>query len=241
MSSPSTCTTTTESTDSKKRKSPLVVCTDLIRKDDGRKSFEFATHDEDDNEEEEDDEEGALDADGVGEDDDFYDEDLEEDFDEEDVADGSPSAKRRVPHDRLQRCRERNRIHARNTRERKKAQMDVLQSRVQQLMEERDQLQLMAVDSSVAGILMSMAGAQRAGLGVDDDGASHGVGKSSSSRNDLTTKLEELQRLTSKDLPREEASDIDFALLSKNKAECSPKDLELIRKEVIDRNITFRN
>lgn len=38
--------------------------------------------------------------------------------------------------ERLKRCRERNRIHARNTRERKRIQMEGLQQRIQDLMDE---------------------------------------------------------------------------------------------------------
>jgi len=49
----------------------------------------------------------------------------------------SKSKKRKLSGDeRLNRCRERNRIHARNTRERKKAQMDTLQLRVHVLNDE---------------------------------------------------------------------------------------------------------
>lgn len=49
----------------------------------------------------------------------------------------SKSKKRKLSGDeRLNRCRERNRIHARNTRERKKAQMDTLQLRVHALNDE---------------------------------------------------------------------------------------------------------
>jgi hypothetical protein len=50
---------------------------------------------------------------------------------------GSKAKKRKLSGDeRLNRCRERNRIHARNTRERKKAQMDQLQQRVHELNDE---------------------------------------------------------------------------------------------------------
>ena len=50
---------------------------------------------------------------------------------------GKSNKKRKLTDDeKLNRCRERNRIHARNTRERKKLQMDTLQMRVHQLNDE---------------------------------------------------------------------------------------------------------
>ena len=56
---------------------------------------------------------------------------------------GEVSTKKRkyCDDERLQRCRERNRIHARNTRERKRVQMESLQQKIQNLMDEVDLLQ----------------------------------------------------------------------------------------------------
>ena len=59
--------------------------------------------------------------------------------------------------ERLIRCRERNRVHARNTRERKKCLMDGLQSRIQQLVDEKKRLSSSKSESNVASILMTLA------------------------------------------------------------------------------------
>ena len=92
--------------------------------------------------------------------------------------------------------------------------MDTLQTRVHELTLERDRLQLMAVDTSVAGILMSMAGISSSVSDIDADSLCL---KSSSSRNDLTNKFEELQKQATLDLSEEESNDINFELLSRNK------------------------
>lgn len=54
--------------------------------------------------------------------------------------------------------RERNRVHARNTRERKKSLMESLQSRIQVLIDEKMRLHRSQSESTVASILMALAG-----------------------------------------------------------------------------------
>ena len=58
--------------------------------------------------------------------------------------------------DRLRRSRERNREHARRTRQRKKAQLQVLQSRVAELQEEGRRLEEAFKDCSTANILLGL-------------------------------------------------------------------------------------
>lgn len=60
--------------------------------------------------------------------------------------------------ERLRRCRERNRVHARNTRERKKLQMGELQRRIHELQVEKASLKKIHAESSVANILISLGG-----------------------------------------------------------------------------------
>ena len=54
--------------------------------------------------------------------------------------------------------RERNRVHARNTRERKKSLMESLQSRIQLLIDEKMRLHCSQSENTVASILMALAG-----------------------------------------------------------------------------------
>lgn len=53
--------------------------------------------------------------------------------------------------------RERNRLHARNTRERKKAEMELMQLRVESLQKEKEALGKKLVDTTVADILLSLS------------------------------------------------------------------------------------
>ena len=59
--------------------------------------------------------------------------------------------------ERLQRSRERNREHARRTRQRKKAQLQTLQSRVQELQDEGARLEAALQDCSTANILLGLS------------------------------------------------------------------------------------
>mmetsp|Transcript_36505 Transcript_36505/g.123589 ORF Transcript_36505/g.123589 Transcript_36505/m.123589 type:complete len:275 (+) Transcript_36505:283-1107(+) len=78
------------------------------------------------------------------------------------VIDLSASSKKRGLADlsqdeRLQRSRERNREHARRTRQRKKAQLQTLQSRVQELQDEGARLEAALQDCSTANILLGLS------------------------------------------------------------------------------------
>ena len=74
--------------------------------------------------------------------------------------DGPEPKKRRLEgmsvEDRLRRSRERNREHARRTRQRKKAQLQTLQSRVAELQEEGRRLEEAFKDCSTANILLGL-------------------------------------------------------------------------------------
>ena len=71
------------------------------------------------------------------------------------------STKRRLDEmtqdERLQRSRERNREHARRTRQRKKAQLQTLQGRVQELQDEGARLEQALQDCSTANILLGLS------------------------------------------------------------------------------------
>lgn len=71
---------------------------------------------------------------------------------------GSQAKRKKISdEERIRRCRERNRVHARNTRERKKHQMDELRQRIETLTKEKSKLKKNVVESSVADILVSLS------------------------------------------------------------------------------------
>lgn len=59
---------------------------------------------------------------------------------------------------RLERCRERNREHARRTRIRKKVQLEALQKKCKNLQEEQAKLKQVVEDRRVASILLNLSG-----------------------------------------------------------------------------------
>lgn len=70
---------------------------------------------------------------------------------------GLGKRKRYNENEKINRCRERNRIHAKNTRLRKRHQIDVLQQRIARLVYEKMRLRNLIPDESVADILMSLS------------------------------------------------------------------------------------
>ena len=69
--------------------------------------------------------------------------------------------------------RERNRVHARNTRERKKSLMESLQSRIQLLIDEKMRLHCSQSENTVASILMALAGSHTANNDRDEKEIEH--------------------------------------------------------------------
>eukprot|EP00607_Mallomonas_marina_P009533 CAMPEP_0182418472 /NCGR_PEP_ID=MMETSP1167-20130531/2894_1 /TAXON_ID=2988 /ORGANISM="Mallomonas Sp, Strain CCMP3275" /LENGTH=266 /DNA_ID=CAMNT_0024592691 /DNA_START=29 /DNA_END=826 /DNA_ORIENTATION=+ len=59
--------------------------------------------------------------------------------------------------EKISKCRERNRFHAKNTRERKKVQMGTMQARLQSLITEKAQLSKEMLKTSVDDILLNMS------------------------------------------------------------------------------------
>lgn len=136
--------------------------------------------------------------------------------------------------------RERNRVHARNTRERKKQLMDDLQGRIEALFEEKISLTTTTattttVDTCVASILMSL-GEMGAAAALDAK-VPPTVDAASSSREYIAVTLEKL-RLQISSETRDDEDDVDgdvegsLELLKKSKTGSNtPLELEMIRRE----------
>lgn len=130
--------------------------------------------------------------------------------------------------EKVKRCRERNRVHARNTRERKRLQMDALQQRIQELANEKIRLKESMPETSVASILMSLSSApassQPAPLSnfeLDDPAL-----------DDISVTMEKIRSQVSATLSEDDELDVkDKGLLSKDKSACSSHELDIIRRE----------
>ena len=137
--------------------------------------------------------------------------------------------------ERLKRCRERNKLHARNTREKKKVQIDLLHKRIEQLTDEKMKLINEKSEKSVADILMALSGASNTDSNPDD------IDKFSSKINDgsISSAREETMKILGKIRSQVssllvEESDIDKEAspkLPKDRSLCSASDLEKLRRE----------
>ena len=147
--------------------------------------------------------------------------------------DGSKRRKKVSEDESLKRCRERNRKHARNTRERKKMQMDALQFRIQQLTEEKHMLNS-ANEVSVASILISLTGQDAA---TSDKESRDLLFGSSPRKNDLYPReemnktFEKIQNHVAAMLIDNDEFDVNHALLRCDRSTCSTLELEKIRRE----------
>ena len=147
------------------------------------------------------------------------------------------SGKRRKLSDeeRLKRCRERNKLHARNTREKKKVIIELLHKRIEQLTDEKIKLINEKSEKSVANILMALSGTTSDSNPDDIDKFTSKIdnGSSISSAREETMKILGRIRSQVSSLLVEE-SDIDKEAspkLPKDRSLCSALDLEKIRRE----------
>jgi hypothetical protein len=136
--------------------------------------------------------------------------------------------------ERLKRCRERNKLHARNTREKKKVQIDALHKRIEQLTDEKMKLINEKSEKSVADILMALSGTGASSNPDDIDTFSAKIndGSISSAREETMKILGKIRSQVSSLLVEE--SDIDKEAspkLPKDRSLCSAFDLEKLRRE----------
>ncbi len=137
--------------------------------------------------------------------------------------------------------RERNRVHAQKTRQRKKEQMQILQKRATELKDEQIRLKLVIREKSTATILVHLLAEGCSSDSVDqDDPAVEALLRRSLEDIPDPSKIPELPALI---LPGQHASKkmkanvqlpndgIDYELLSRDRSTCTPEELDKIRRE----------
>lgn len=143
--------------------------------------------------------------------------------------------------------RERNRVHARKTRERKKNQMKTLQTRAEDLKEEQMQLKQQINEKSTASILVGLfatAGESEVSQQNEDPEVEFLLRRPAEEIPDAS-KITELPALIlpgqhnakkskAAETPLKEAlpdDGIDYDLLGKDRSKCTPEELDKIRRE----------
>lgn len=104
----------------------------------------------------------------------------------------------KIPKERIQRCRERNREHARRTRIRKKVQLEVLQTKCKNLQEEQAKLKQFLEDRQAASILLNLSGnaPTQQELPPNEDPVPNGL-KEGNEEADITTSYEKKSKIPS--------------------------------------------
>jgi len=158
---------------------------------------------------------------------------------------GKMTAKNSTSGERLQRSRERNRIHARKTRQRKKEQMQNLQKRAEELKQEQIRLKQSINEKATASILVGLFSKESSLEQVEDPRVEELLRRPIDEIPDAS-KLPELPALilpgqhnskkhksseaisSKKELPND---GIDYELLGKDRSKCTPAELDQIRRE----------
>lgn len=161
---------------------------------------------------------------------------------------GQPKKKRNAG-ERIQRSRERNRIHARKTRQRKKEQLQSLQNRAEQLKGEQMNLKLSINEKNTANILCCLfSNNQGSQGGSAEDPMVEALLTRPEEEIPDPSKLPALQPLIlpsgAQHSKRSNTSDsdpaqiqefpndgIDYELLGKDRTKCTPSELDQIRRE----------
>lgn len=139
--------------------------------------------------------------------------------------------------------RERNRHHARKTRQRKKQQMAELSTRAEELKEEQVRLKQIINEKNTASILLGLFSTSNES-GVEADPQVEDLLRRTTEEIPDSSQIPELPALI---LPGQHASKklkatsgalkgssddgIDYELLGKDRSSCTPEELDLIRKE----------
>eukprot|EP00535_Pseudo-nitzschia_heimii_P001687 CAMPEP_0197187598 /NCGR_PEP_ID=MMETSP1423-20130617/16165_1 /TAXON_ID=476441 /ORGANISM="Pseudo-nitzschia heimii, Strain UNC1101" /LENGTH=338 /DNA_ID=CAMNT_0042639225 /DNA_START=212 /DNA_END=1228 /DNA_ORIENTATION=+ len=159
------------------------------------------------------------------------------------------SKKKRNAGERIQRSRERNRIHARKTRQRKKEQLQSLQNKAEQLKSEQISLKLSINEKNTANILCCLFSNNQGSQGssAEDPNVEALLTRPEEDIPD-PTKLPALQPLilpsgaqhskrnnvnakNSAELQQPPNDGIDYELLGKDRSKCTPLELDQIRRE----------
>lgn len=154
------------------------------------------------------------------------------------LGEGDKKKRKYCDEERLQRCRERNRVHARNTRERKRVQMEGLQQKIQDLMDEKIRLTNLVPDTSIASILMSLSSNDKDPSSLDTDIIEQLIQSSSSdnlkdAKKSATITMDNLRAQVTALLNEDGDLELDQTMLSqfKDKSNCTSMELDKIRRE----------
>lgn len=152
-----------------------------------------------------------------------------------DVGSIHESKKIREEDEKLLQSRERNKVHARNTRERKKIQMDAMLLRIESLQREKMDLSKQLLDTTVADILVCLSTNATGNTAVSETSSGTSSEDSSTSSHTSESKLKSLERIKleiSQDISDDNDDlKMDMELLSKDRSSCTIHDLENIRRE----------
>lgn len=156
-----------------------------------------------------------------------------------DVDDRSGSAKRRklTDEERLKRCRERNKIHARHTREKKKLLYDDLLKKVTSLCDEKIRLINEKSEKSIANILMVLSGNPSDGSANNLDVVDNRVVATKVNSGSISNAREETMKILGRIRSQVstllvEESDFDNSpKLPRERSLCSATELEKLRRE----------
>lgn len=142
--------------------------------------------------------------------------------------------------------RERNRVHARKTRQRKKAQMESLQSKAEHLKKEQIQLKLSINEKNTASILCALFAKDKDDCPGEDPRIEALLRRSTDDIPDssklpalrpliLPSGAQHFKKNQTSTLTTDQAElpddGIDYELLGKDRSKCSPAELDQIRKE----------
>jgi len=153
--------------------------------------------------------------------------------------------------ERLIRSRERNRIHARKTRQRKKEQLQILQTKAEQLKDEQTNLKLIINEKNTANILCCLFSNKSSSRNCGEDPIVETLLLRPEEEIPDPSKLSALQPLilpsgtqhfkncsknTNIEQTHQEPGDlpddgIDYKLLGKDRSQCTPAELDQIRRE----------
>lgn len=130
--------------------------------------------------------------------------------------------------------RERNRVHARKTRQRKKEQCQLLQSRTDELKDEQLRLKQIINEKNTASILVGLFSDCSGDLAMEDPRVEELLRRPAEK---MTPHISELPPLILPGQHKKTATEnaaldgIDYELLGKDRSQCSAEELDLIRRE----------
>jgi DNA-binding transcriptional ArsR family regulator len=134
--------------------------------------------------------------------------------------------------ERLKRCRERNKLHARNTRQKKKYQIEALHKRIEQLTDEKIRLINEKSEKSVASILMALADGNGTTNGENKEDIDKFSNRISNAREETMKILGRIRSQVSSLLVEESEFDKEISpKLPRDRSLCTASEIDKLRRE----------